>query len=117
MGEPVGIQYTDGTGCATCWGLGRPFGDVGTPLKVFLTWEGLAPPHAAGNKTFVAIQFPLAPCFWDFSDGVVEGFWQFDPFFTIAKIREVGELLFFQIAGPACTLICDNGMGQTCTIS
>jgi len=117
MGEPVGLVYTSGIACTVCWGLGKTFGPFGTPSKVYLTWAGLTAPYVAGNKTFIGIQIPVAPCFWEFSDGVNEGFWQYDPIFSIAKIRNVGALPFFQIAGPPCTLVCDNGAGKTCTIS
>ena len=117
MGEPVGDEYESGDSCAQCWGPGKTFGDVSTPKKIFITWAGLSGIFAGGNKTFIGIQEPGAPCLWHYNDGVYEGFGGFDAGASGCRIKLVGATPFVLASGGWCALVLTSGPVVTCTIS
>lgn len=117
MGDPVGDEYPAGDPCGWCWGLGKPYGDVDTPKDVFLTWSGLPAPYIAANKTWKATQDPVHPCLWYWSDGIFQGYWNYQEFFTIAFIREFGAPGGQDAFGGVCSMECTAAPAIKCTIS
>jgi len=117
MGEPVGDEYTAGDDCGICWGLGKPFGDVPIPEKVFVTWTGLIAPFIDGNKTFIATQNWLTPCMWEYDDGEFIGNWFYDAVRAAGVIQlKVDPATFHRVLGGVCALTCTDGVA-TCKIS
>jgi len=117
MGEAIGAEYPAGDDCTKCWGIGKTFGVGDTPLKVYITWTGLAGGLAGGNKTFVGVQDSVVPCQWNFDDGVYSGKYWFTGVLTRAWIElKPGAPPGIGIAGGICDIAL-AGLGATCTIS
>jgi len=117
MGEPVGDQYTSGDDCTICWGLGKPFGDVPTPKKIYITWSGLLDLFAPANGPHIGIQDPLVPYLWIFTDATFSGDWTFQPTFTRGLILlNANPAIFIWVFGDVCVLSCTDGE-FTCSIS
>lgn len=74
-------EYVSGISCANCWGIGKAFGDVPTPLRINITGSGFVGACAVCNGTFIALQDGVNPCRFKFDDGTRYG----DIVFSVAN--------------------------------
>ena len=92
MGEPPGETYIAGELCSQCWGLGKTFGDLPTPLYLNILITGLTGECSGGNGKYVAKQTPGYPCHYDFSKTNYVGFLNFLRISTIVKLDKLDPL-------------------------
>lgn len=106
-------EYEAGDQCVFCWGEGKPFGDILTPKRLYMTGKGFPALCAACNDTFVLTQDPDNPCFW----------WLDIPGFELMyQLTELGSHFFMACpgdcfdfgAGPCLKTI--TRFGRTITI-
>ena len=80
MGTPID-PYEPGDPCSICWGAGKPFGDVETPLRVLMKISGVKPGamyESFGspplNGSFLLQQ--TSPCRWRMAISPFNAVWE-----------------------------------------
>lgn len=108
MGYPVD-ESEAGLLCRICWGLGKPFGNVHTPKRLYMTASGFVPPVDGANGVFILTQDPVLPCYWDGPKGDYIGYFEFDAMNSLCEIKK-GAVSIFQAVDVPCTLSFDQGL-------
>jgi len=85
---PPEADYSDGSPCPDCFGPGKPFGDIPTPKKIQITFEGIEPANCNctehNEPPVPAITSPLIlwvtqtdsdPCWWTYNHPVHDWGW------------------------------------------
>lgn len=115
MFKPI-KEYVEGDLCTNCWGVGKTFGDVPTPKRIYITGSGFIGVCAPCNDTFIALQNSVNPCLWEFDTGAVSGSWLLEPLATVFKMDTPDLGVCYDVREGPCELISISG-AKSVTIS
>lgn len=119
MGTPLPAN-PPGITCTICWGIGKPFGNVFTPLFVKVSLSGLLPGEHWDSSLANKLALPATleqvaiPCDWNLNDGDFVWTFGYVPARSALLVihTQTNSSVFGAAVAPACQTSLDNQNSQ-----